>query len=102
MTGCYYHVTSEGAVWSHLAAGYRDATGLYLTSDEHTGVWLSDRPLDINEGIEGDVLLVVDIAAELVTPYEWVEEGKPYREFLVPAPVLNAHGRVRRAKAEAG
>jgi len=23
------------------------------------------------------------------TPYEWAEDGKPYREFLVPAELLN-------------
>jgi len=29
-----------------------------------------------------------------VTPFEWIEEGKGYREFLVPAVIVNT-GKVR-------
>ncbi len=83
-----FHRTTAVSARVILRSGFTDATGKYLTDTEHTGVWLSDRPLD--EAAEFDTLLVVEIAGELVEPYEWVEEGKPYREFLVPAAVLNA------------
>jgi hypothetical protein len=36
----------------------------------------------------------IEIAEEVVAPYEWVKEGKPYREWLVPAAVLNKAGQV--------
>jgi hypothetical protein len=31
----------------------------------------------------------------LLAAFEWVEEGKPFREWLVPAAVLNDAGTVR-------
>jgi hypothetical protein len=36
------------------------------------------------------VLLVLDIPEEIFVEYEWVEEGKLYREALVPAAILNS------------
>ena len=74
-----------------LRDGFLDATGTYLTvsPEEFTGVWVSDRPLDIYEGADGNVLLVLDIPEEIFAKYEWVEDGKPYREALVPAEILN-------------
>jgi len=26
--------------------------------------------------------------------YEWIEDGKDYREFLIPAAVINEQGRI--------
>lgn len=37
------------------------------------------------------MLLAVEMPEETVLFYEWVEEGKPYREFLVPAEVVNRY-----------
>jgi hypothetical protein len=31
----------------------------------------------------------------VLAPYEWIEEGKPYREWLAPAAVLNESAKVR-------
>ena len=52
-------------------------------------MWVSNRPLDSNERAEGDALLEIRVPESEVTPFEWAEEEKPYREFLVPARVLN-------------
>jgi hypothetical protein len=68
-----------------------------LTEREWTGVWLLDRPLDNSEGASGETLLQIEVAEEILAPYEWVIEGKPYREWLVPAAVLNQAGQVKRA-----
>jgi hypothetical protein len=48
-------------------------------------VWFSDVPLDENEGADDDTLLLLKIPKSIIAEYEWIEEGKPYREFLVPA-----------------
>ncbi len=72
-----------------LRDGFKDATGSYLTDRKWTGVWISDKPLDINEGADGDVLLSIEISSKTFTKYEWIEEGKPYREALLPAKILN-------------
>ncbi len=72
-----------------LREGFRDAVGYYLTDRLHEGVWLSTVPRDANDGAQGTDLLEVDIPEEDVAPHEWIEEGHPYREFLVPAAIVN-------------
>ena len=72
-----------------MERGFRDGQGNYMTGDTHRGVWVSDRPLDSNEGAHGDVILTIEAPESEIAPFEWVEEGKTYREFLVPADILN-------------
>jgi hypothetical protein len=31
----------------------------------------------------------VELDETVLTPFEWIEEEKPYREFLVPASIVN-------------
>jgi hypothetical protein len=91
-----FHMTTQAAAENILRDGFRDAVGRYLTDREWSGVWVSDRPLDMNERNEGgEVLLQIDIAEDLLAEFEWVEEGKPFREWLVPAAVLNDAGTVK-------
>lgn len=75
-----------------LSRGFRDGKGTYMTAHEWKGVWLSNIPLEASEGARGNTLLSIDIPEGVVTPYEWVEEGKPYREFLIPAKIVNSFG----------
>ena len=70
-----------------------------MTLREHTGVWVSDRPLDCNEGADGGGLLTLTVPVDVFEQYEWIEEGKPYREALIPAAVLNALATPRRSNA---
>jgi hypothetical protein len=92
-----YHRTTAAAAADILHDGFRDGVGRYLTSNVWSGVWLSNVPLDSNEGAEGDVLLRVELALdeEDLTRFEWVEEGKYYREWLIPARLINSHGTVQ-------
>jgi len=83
-----YHRTFHSA--EILREGFRDTTGTYLTDREFAGVWVSDLPLECNEEANGDLLLVLDIPEEIFREYEWVEEGRLYREALVPAEILNS------------
>jgi hypothetical protein len=94
-----YHRTSAQAAAAILCSGFEDRSGTYLTTEEWSGVWLSDVPLDINQGALGDTLLIVelDLAEEQLRDYEWIEEGKPYREWLIPAALVNAKVRIRTA-----
>jgi hypothetical protein len=68
-----------------------------MTDHRWTGVWLSDVPLGIQEGAQGDALLEVtmDLSESDLADYEWIEEGKPYREWLIPAALINARMSVR-------
>jgi len=84
-----YHRTSGEAAAAIKEAGFRDAEGTYLTRNVYRGVWFADQPLDINEGADGEVVFEVEVPEPALSEYEWIEEGKPYREFLVPAEVVN-------------
>jgi hypothetical protein len=84
-----YHRTDAGDVI--LAEGFKNGRGTYMTTTEHDGVWFSDTPLGINEGVLGRDLLVVEIPEELIADDEWVEEHKPYREWKLPAELVNRY-----------
>ena len=88
-----YHSTPAGNVPSIRQGGFRDAEGNYLTTSMHRGVWLASRPMDWQDaGFDERAVmsvLEVEIPEELVEPFEWAEEGKPYREFLVPEELVN-------------
>lgn len=85
-----YHRTTLEKACSILKSGFRDGTGNYLTAQRWTGVWLSDQPLDENEGANGSTLLSMRIPAGIIAPFEWVQDVG-YREFLVPSKVVNKY-----------
>jgi len=65
-----FHRTSQAAADQILRSGFRDHTARYLTEREWTGVWVSDRPLDNSEGASGETLLQIEVAEEILAPYE--------------------------------
>lgn len=77
--------------------GFGEQTGTYITELDHSGVWLFDRPVDkrIGGGREA-VMLELEIPEALVLPFE-VDANRPYRQFLMPAAVLNVFGPPRMA-----
>lgn len=91
-----YHTTTPDAARKILAEGFRDGTDYYLTSTRHTGVWLSDCLLGASEGAKGEQVLEVCLPDDFdLSEWEWVEEDKPYREFLVPADRINSVAQIR-------
>jgi hypothetical protein len=87
-----YHRTSSADAEAILKSGFKDHTATYLTGREFTGVWFSNRPWDINEGMTGDTVLRVSLRTveKAVAAYEWVgDDGKNYREWLIPAEFIN-------------
>lgn len=86
-----WHRTAAASADNILREGFRDGRGRYMTDREFSGVWLADRPLDSNEGAWGDTYLLkvtLDCAEDEIADFEWIEEGKPHREWLIPAPFL--------------
>jgi hypothetical protein len=83
-----YHRTDHAQ--AILTQGFRDGEGHYGTDQVWRGVWLSDRPLDVNEGVCGDTVLFVEIPVEVVAEFEWVQDIG-CREFLVPAESVNCY-----------
>ena len=64
-------------------------------------MWLSNVPPDANEGASGDDLLAVEIPEEAIAEYEWVQDLPGYREWLVPAEIVNCYP-VRRVDEDLG
>jgi hypothetical protein len=93
-----FHRTNHAA--AILRDGFLDGEGQYMTDQVHRGVWLSNVRLDINEGANGDDVLEIYLPDDLAREYEWVEEGKPYREFPVPAALVNRYGPPRLLTSE--
>jgi hypothetical protein len=91
-----YHRTTEANARQIIANGFRDGTGYYLTNRLWSGVWFSDQPLDENEGACGNVLLRIklDKRRREIAKFEWIEDGKGYREWLMPAALINKFGAV--------
>ncbi len=98
----YFHSTD--AAYVILRDGFRDGTGNYMFSGlTLTGVFIADRPVDCNEGATGAQVLAVELVDEVtIAEFELVEDGKPYREWCVPAEILNRHATVRLPKPADG
>ena len=86
-----YHVTTRDRARTILREGFRDNEGSYGTDRQWSGVWLSDTPLDCNEGVSGNTILAVsfDCEPDDLSDYEWVQEGFPSREWLIPSDFVN-------------
>jgi len=93
VTTTLFHRTTDESAAAILASGFRDARGRYGFDVELEGVWLSDRPLDCNEGTTGDVLLTVTFVCSFadLDYYEVVEEARSFREWCIPASFINEH-----------
>ena len=70
---------------------FRDHSGSYgLENYTLTGVFVSDLILDINSGPTGEDVLELTLPDDLDLEYwEIIEEDKGYREWCVPAELLN-------------
>jgi hypothetical protein len=92
-----YYITTADEAANVQMHGFRDGTGRPTSVSEHRGVWVSDRLLVLLAGIELDDMACFEIRVprEWLFRYEWREQGKGYREFLVPAMELNEFPRRR-------
>ena len=104
MTLVLFHRTSIGDARKIMQSGFENIDWDFGLKDVQTGedavvpgVWLADRPLGHQEGIEGDALLEVklDLAEEELKPFEL--EGMLWNAHLwvAPAELINGHSEVR-------
>jgi hypothetical protein len=87
----FYHRTTRAAARAILDGGFRDGRGGSGFLDPLVGVWLSNEPLTENEGARGPAVLFLKIPIAAIRDFEVIEEGKPYREWVVPAGVVNRY-----------
>ena len=91
----FYHATSAAAADAILKEGFKNnqiANAVAEIIPE--GVYFSDYPLDMGSGTKGTTTLVVEMPeGETADNYELVyEDWSAYREFIIPADVVNSYG----------
>lgn len=90
-----YHTTEQAA--AILRGGFRDGTGSYgFVETELTGVFVSLRPVDVNEGAVGDQVPELGFPDDFdLAPWAIEEEAQEVWEWCMPASVISAHATVR-------
>ncbi len=99
-----YHRTSIAEARSIVQRGFEDLEWDFGLQDARsgeettvTGVWVTDRPLGPNEGIEGDALVevTVELSDDELAPHELEGLFWDARLWVLPAPLLNERGSAR-------
>ena len=90
-----FHIANIANAEAILKDGFRDVMGYHYAGQEWTGVWVSSEPLDWSQRQylnEANTLFAIEIPEDVISEFEWVEEGKTIREWLIPASLLNQYG----------
>jgi hypothetical protein len=88
-----YHGTTSRTAEEIVHNGFTDRDPEYGEDKElPASVVLLDAPM-FRDAYDLEVV-VVDIPEAIVLPYEWITETRSHRRFMVPAEVVNEHGRV--------
>ena len=86
-----YHVSDQAE--AILQGGFVDGTGFYRSGKLHRGVWLFDRPIEEERPYSGppERTVVIEVPDDVALRHEWLQEDTPYRNFLIPAQILNRY-----------
>lgn len=104
MSMVLFHRTSIAEARSIVQHGFEDVDWDFGLKDARTGedtvvtgVWLTDRPMGRDEGIDGDALLkvTVDLTEEDLKPFELEGMLWDTRLWVASAGLVNAHGKAR-------
>lgn len=104
MSVLLFHRTTIGDARAVVKRGFVDERWNFGVQDPRTGaelkvagVWLSDRPLQQDEGPPGDAVLEVllDAAEEELEPFALHTTLWEARLWVVPAALINRRGAVR-------
>ena len=90
-----FHIANNTNAEAILKDGFRDVMGYHHAGQEWTGVWVSSEPLDWSQRQylnEANTLFAIEIPEDVISEFEWAQEGKLIREWLIPAELLNSYG----------
>lgn len=90
----YHHTTIENAR-TIIGEGFRDSAGFFLNTRTWTGVWFSSSPRG-SEEVDAVLTVRLDIDEQELSSWEWTGEGRDYREWLIPANIVNQRGTIER------
>ncbi|SRR5712692_8643136 len=88
-----FHRTPSSA--QILREGFRDSSDTYGLGSVHTGVWFSDQP--IKPHLQPGALLAIDMPDVVAAAFEVQRDERfrrqwKWREFLIPAEIVNKYG----------
>jgi hypothetical protein len=99
----FYHRTPRSNAVHILSEGFKDGEGFYgcEVTEPLCGVWLSQYPLTEDDGARGDMIfeVILNRAESELADFEIINEGATYREWCVPAAIVNA-GKLRLVSSE--
>ena len=90
-----FHIANKANTEVILKDGFRDVMGYHNAGQEWTGVWVSSEPLGWSQRQylnNANTIFAIEIPEDVISEFEWVEEGKLIREWLIPARLLNSYG----------
>jgi hypothetical protein len=92
----FYHRTNAENAQAIIESGFKNSSGYFLSNRIWTGVWLSSVPVDSEDAGEDAALLMVKLNLDEneLAKWEWASEGRSYREWLIPAGIVNKHAKV--------
>jgi len=87
----YFHRTGQLQAEQILQQGFKDESETYQSDSGWRGTRVSDSPTGAPRGF-GKAVIEVEMLEEEANKYYWgAEQG--YREYLIPAAVLNLYPR---------
>ena len=99
-----YHRSTIAGAREIIKHGFEDEKWVFGLHDALTGesikswgVWLTDRPLDIEEGPPGDAMLEVRVgfSEETLQAFELLGVFEDARLWVVPTEIVSPHSQVR-------
>lgn len=92
----FYHRADAENARTILDKGFANTSGHFLNNRIWTGVWLTSMPVDSSNAGGDEALLMVKLetAEQALSRWEWTAEGKSYREWLMPAALVNKCAKV--------
>jgi hypothetical protein len=90
-----HHRTAEAAARQIVTDGFRDGEGL-LQNGCILAFWFPTGRSDENKGACGNAQIRIELAKDEgeIAAFQWIEDDKSFREWLVPANLINEFGSV--------
>jgi hypothetical protein len=87
-----YHRTTIANAELILRDGFVDRRDRYTSDFGDQGVWFSDQPKVADECDSEEAVVSIDfgLRAKALSPFEWTEDETAYKEWLIPAELVNS------------
>jgi hypothetical protein len=99
-----YHRTTRANAALIRRDGFLDRDDRYTSDFDDRGVWFSDQARQAMDVGSGGSVMSIDLALsqQELAVFEWTQDEAPYREWLIPAPLVNATLRGRKLCSDRG